>query len=455
MTSPHRPPVSVVIAVFNGAGFVARAVDSVRKQTYQPIEVIVVDDGSTDGTVDAARAARPDRLVELPQNVGVSTARNIGTALAGGELIGFLDADDEMLPQKIAVQVERLLSDPRCDCVLTHQHVVLDDGAEPPRWLEMDLDHLTKPTKLPISALVRVQSLLHAGGFDPAFRTSEEMDVLMRLTRSGAVLDTLPDVTVIRHIHGRNASYDLEQMDRDIVRAIAPMTKRGQGPLVSVVIPLHNTARYIADALRSVRMQEGIDPEAVEVIVVDDGSTDDGATVAAEADPTARVVRQPRLGPGAARNHGVLLSRGRNLAFLDADDLWPTGRLRSLLDVRADGADIACGMAAEFVSPELDEPVRRTFRPRSAQVSRLVTSTLIERSAFARVGLFATDPSSPEAATWYAAAVDAGLTMADASDVVTLRRLHGNNHSLQESMATTSYPAALKAILDRRRGRSA
>jgi glycosyltransferase involved in cell wall biosynthesis len=442
----------VVIAVYNGERFLARAIQSVWAQTYDAIQLVVVDDGSTDSTVVVARAGAPDVFVALERNSGVSTARNVGTAVAKGGVITYLDADDELLPDKVALQVERLAAAPPCDCVLTHQQVVLDEAAAPPRWLEMDMENLDKPTKLPISAMVRVSSLLLSGGFDPAFRTAEEMDLLMRLTRSGAALDTLPDVAVLRHIHGANVTYDLEQMDRDIVRAIAPMTKRRLGPLVSVIVPVHNGAAYLADALGSVRGQHHIDQSDIELIVVDDGSSDASAELVTQIEPAATVVRQPNLGPGAARNHGILLSRGRTIAFLDADDIWPSNRLRVLLDVCESGVEAAFGAGEEFVSPEATPAERERHRPRAALPARMATAMLIRREALARVGPFPTDPTQPEAAVWYAAAVDAGVTMADTSQVVLRRRLHSTNHSRVAGMATESYPAALKAILDRRRG---
>jgi len=117
--------VSVVIAVYNGEAFIVRAIESVRRQTYDAIELIVVDDGSTDHTYAAALSASPDRVVRLPDNGGVSTARNVGTALTTGDLITYLDADDEMLPEKVALQVDRLVTGPPCDCVRAHQIVVV------------------------------------------------------------------------------------------------------------------------------------------------------------------------------------------------------------------------------------------------------------------------------------------------------------------------------------------
>jgi succinoglycan biosynthesis protein ExoO len=99
------PSVSVVIAAFNAADFLARAVRSAQTQTLPPSEIIIVDDASTDGTVETVRQLMADdgriRLIELPSNGGPSAARNAGFAAARGDWIAVLDADDAFLPQRL------------------------------------------------------------------------------------------------------------------------------------------------------------------------------------------------------------------------------------------------------------------------------------------------------------------------------------------------------------------
>src|SRR6266404_1901063 len=99
-------------------------------------------------------------------------------------------------------------------------------------------------------------------------------------------------------------------------------------PPISVVIPAFNVASYLREAIASVRTEVG---DCAEIIVVDDGSSDDTAAIAeAHADSVTCIRRIRRRGAGAARNQGVAAARGRYLAFLDADDRWPAGRLRAL-----------------------------------------------------------------------------------------------------------------------------
>jgi|APTNR8051073442_1049403.scaffolds.fasta_scaffold00013_71 glycosyltransferase involved in cell wall biosynthesis len=109
-----QPKVSVIVPTFNRRVLLARALASVRAQTFTDFEVVVVDDGSTDGTAEALAAEPPDRLrcIRLDRNLGQSAARNIGLRAAHGRLLAFLDSDDEWMPEKLAHQVAQLESQP-------------------------------------------------------------------------------------------------------------------------------------------------------------------------------------------------------------------------------------------------------------------------------------------------------------------------------------------------------
>jgi len=98
-----------------------------------------------------------------------------------------------------------------------------------------------------------------------------------------------------------------------------------QNPLISVIIPVYNGERYLAEAIESALAQTW---EPVEIIIVDDGSTDGSADVASRFASSVKYDLQPHAGPGAARNRGARLARGDYLAFLDADDLWLKEKLK-------------------------------------------------------------------------------------------------------------------------------
>jgi glycosyltransferase involved in cell wall biosynthesis len=131
--------VSVVIPAYNRAGLLIAAVDSVLAQTYPAHEVVIVDDGSTDGTEEAVRArfgGQPKVRYFRQKNAGVSAARNRGMKEAAGEFIAFLDSDDAWLPGKLALQLEALRLAPEAGMVWTEMSAVDERGAVlHPRYL--------------------------------------------------------------------------------------------------------------------------------------------------------------------------------------------------------------------------------------------------------------------------------------------------------------------------------
>ena len=220
---------------------------------------------------------------------------------------------------------------------------------------------------------------------------------------------------------------------------------------VSTVIPCHNGERYVAETIRSV-LRQGHD--RLEIIVVDDGSTDRTREVVESLGPPVRYVRQPRGGAARARNGGVALATGAILAFLDADDLWPDGALSALLAPleRDPGLGMTVGHMEQFVSPELPEEARQQFRFSSEPVpARMCGSVLVRRSTFDLVGGFSTRLESGEFMDWILRAEALGVRSATVPEVVLRRRLHRLNHGVVRRDARQDYVRVVKAALDRRR----
>src|SRR5689334_9621809 len=125
------PLVSCVVPVYNGERYLAEALDSILAQTHRPLQAIVADDGSTDGTA-AVAAAYGDRVLVLRQaNAGPAAARNLGLAAARGEYVAFLDADDLWHPRKLERQLARFRARPQLDyCVSLMQNFWMPELAE-------------------------------------------------------------------------------------------------------------------------------------------------------------------------------------------------------------------------------------------------------------------------------------------------------------------------------------
>src|SRR3954470_15704279 len=128
------PLVSALVPVFNGERFLAEALDSIFAQRWEPLEVVVVDDGSTDRSAEIARSYSVSYLHQ--ENAGIATARNAAIEAAGGEIVAFLDADDVWLPGSLEKRVEHLLDTPEVGFVVGRMEVFLEPGHERPPWIE-------------------------------------------------------------------------------------------------------------------------------------------------------------------------------------------------------------------------------------------------------------------------------------------------------------------------------
>ncbi len=231
------------------------------------------------------------------------------------------------------------------------------------------------------------------------------------------------------------------------------MTEPKQNPLVSVIIPVFNGARYIGEAIHSVLAQTH---SAIELIVIDDGSTDGTPGIAQSFGDRVSYQAQPNCGSGAARNRGVKLAQGEFLAFLDADDLWLPDKLERQLAVFASQPEIEAvsGMVEQFVSPELCHQLPQSPELKTPMPGAIPSAIAIRRAALARVGEFATQWKVGEFADWYARALETGLRIEMLPAIVARRRLHLDNQGVRHQREVSAYAQILKQSLDRRRAQS-
>lgn len=223
--TPERAAISVVIPVFNGERFIAAAIESVLSQTTSIFEVIVVDDGSTDGT-RAVVTGRGDRVrYERQVNAGPAAARNLGIEHARGEFVAFLDADDLWIPEKTALQMARFAERPELVGCAGHVQNFSSSSAGEVERAGPQLNGLRSsvpessglPSKVVTlgSTLIVRRSLFDAVGMlNPAYRHRDLQDLVVRADDRGLTTAILPDVLAQRRIHTTNLSHNRAGADQ-------------------------------------------------------------------------------------------------------------------------------------------------------------------------------------------------------------------------------------------------
>lgn len=223
--------VSVIIPCYEQAHFLAEAVESALAQSYHPLDVTVVDDGSRDATAEVA-ASYPDVRCVRQHNLGVSAARNAGLRATHGEYVVFLDADDRLLPGAAEAGVAALEGDPTAALAAGRIRRMTIDGAPLPTTVRTRVtgDHyaaLVRRCWLGVPDVMHRRSALVAvGGFDRRRRYAEDYDLYLRLARRFPMVDHYTQIAEYRE-HPGSLSRDWERM---LVATLAVLAPHRPGP---------------------------------------------------------------------------------------------------------------------------------------------------------------------------------------------------------------------------------
>lgn len=211
------PVISIVLCVYNGEAYLRQAIDSVLRQSYSAFELLLIDDGSADSTLEILRqfekADRRCRVLTGP-NQGLIGSRNMGIAHARAEFIALMDADDICMPQRLSTQLRFLQAHP--DCVAVGSQVLLiDPDARPIKPMRVNITHKEIDTALMTgrggaivnpSAMIRKSAFMQVGGYENDYLHAEDMDLFLRLAEVGE-LANIPEILLHYRQHPASIGY--------------------------------------------------------------------------------------------------------------------------------------------------------------------------------------------------------------------------------------------------------
>ena len=228
---------------------------------------------------------------------------------------------------------------------------------------------------------------------------------------------------------------------------------KGTTPAVSVIIPAYNCERFIPEAVASVRKQEY---EPMEIIIIDDGSTDGTSLCVKGLGKDIRYVRQGNRGPASARNRGIGMAGGDVIAFLDADDYWPADKFKiqmAYMDRNPD-VDVVLGRICLTGLLTRDDRRMRFEGADNTMININLGSGVFRKSVFERVGLFDESLRHHEDHDWFLRAREKDVSIVILKDITLYYRRSQNSLSRRSNKNEPGMIRILKKSLDRRRKES-
>lgn len=210
------PLISCIVPVFNSERYLREALDSIFAQTHPRFEVIVVDDGSTDGTATVVSSYGSEIRYVRQGNAGPAAARNLGLNIGRGDYVAFLDADDLWHSEKLERQLTRFLARAELDyCVAHAQNFWIPELSEEHDKFRDHRIAKELPAYVTGSLLVRRELLIRIGFFDPSLGHGDSMDWFLRAAEHGAVGELMSDVLLYRRLHHTNRVRQLAAASRN------------------------------------------------------------------------------------------------------------------------------------------------------------------------------------------------------------------------------------------------
>ena len=434
-SATRQPLVSVVIPAYNQNPYIEEALDSVRAQGLEELELIVVDDGSDTPVETLVRAKVPSAVIVRQANAGPSAARNVGITYARGRFVAFLDADDLWTVTALQRLLKGFTDAPGAAVVQGNLRQFITPGDVPSIdgvWIGPPFQSFNVG-----ALLVRREVFLDAGLFDESLRHSEDVDLFIRWAERGTARLVIPDVVLrYRKYQARpgGSAVDqrrlwIERLHRSMARRRATAAPVGRGPAtqpVSVALTVRNGMPFLPDAVAAIRRQTLLPHEIVAVV----GASRDGTLKYLRSAADIRVIEQSGIGLAAARNVALQTVRCPLIAFCDHDDLWHPAKLEKQVAVVSQFSSPAACIVnfEEFSEIDAAKPHADPFWD-VPTLAWTPSALLAHRDVFTSVGLF--DPALGLGcdADWFRRLRQSGIPCGVAGRVLLRKRRHASNLS--------------------------
>jgi len=455
-----NPLVSVILPVYNGGILLAEAIESVLEQDYRPIEIIFVDDGSTDPTAQiAVEFAGQVRYFYQP-NSGPAAARNLGIRMAQGEFIAFIDADDLWPPGKLRTQMKCFQTFPTVEIV---QGLISRVGIQDPfqgQLVGAEIDFPFIYTNLG-SMLVRRSVFEKLGYFEEGLRFHEDTDFWLRAREKGILILVQRKIALTYRIHGHNLTTGKDMESTGFLNILRKSINRrrdssgiaknidrlkfipdlvdndqpGHGrekmkliswPLVSIILYASGNSSKIDQAIDSIYDQVY---RPVELLVVGPYSDQIHGWIADAFTQVHSINDHSNLAAGL--NAALKRANGEIIAFLDVEGVWAPGKLKTqlayLLEHPADRYVV--GRTRNILLPDLKYPADLIdeFTLRKT-LGDLLSTLAVRRSVVDQVGEFGSGLAGMEETDWLLRAKDKGFHQKMLPDVLLFRFVQPDFH---------------------------
>jgi glycosyltransferase involved in cell wall biosynthesis len=454
-----NPLVSVILPVYNGGVLMAEAIESVLEQDYRPIEIILVDDGSTDPTAQiAAEFAGQVRYFYQP-NSGPAAARNLGIRMAQGEFIAFIDADDLWPPEKLRTQMSCFETFPTVEIVQGLINRIKLPNQVQGRLIGADIDFPFIYTNLG-SMVMRRSVFEKIGYFEENLPFHEDTDFWLRAREARLLILVQRKLALIYRIHGHNMTTgeDIETtgllniIRRSIARRRASGLVKDIGklsfipdllekdpqshgrekndltirPPVSIILYANGNFSRIKQAIDSIYDQ---DYHPIELLVVGCPLDQVHGLIADTFTQVHSINGHSDLASGL--NAALKRSNGEIIAFLDAEGVWAPGKMKTqlayLLEHPADRYVV--GRTRNIILPDLKYPADLIdeFSLRKT-LGDLLSTLTVRRSVVEQVGEFGSGLAGMEETDWLLRAKDKGFRQKMLPDVLLFRFIQPDSH---------------------------